>query len=873
LRGLRARVRDIVFRRAADRAMDDELRFHIDMETEKHVRAGLAPVEARRRALASFGGVERHRTRLREGRRLPLLEPLWDDTRFGARFVARDPALSLVAALTIALGVGSATTVFSTMNALFLRPLPIPGSERLVSIQESRSGMAPNGIEGMMIPYERYLSYRAASGDVFEALAAHRLEDALSLRLPDATVAVNGTLTSGNYFRALGVRPSLGRAYDADEADEIVISHRLWTTRFGADTAAVGSMVGLEGRRMRVVGVAPPDFGGATFVAAQVWAPVGLRGDDRRGWATRVVPVGRLHADVGVERAGARVGALALGIPPDEATTVHGATLERLAAVPLAIRGQAAGFFTILLGMALLVLLIASANIAGVMLARGCARRREMAVRMAIGAGRGRMVRHLLSESLLLFALGGALGVLLAFAGTAWIARMELPAQMPDMLLTVSPDLVVLAFAIALTGVTGVVFGLVPAFRTSRTELVPALKTGAEGGQGGRGSLRAVFVAGQIALAVTLLLTATLFVRSFRQGLDADLGFDPEGVVAARVDLSSLPDVDRGRASTVVGELLDRVRALPGVERAALSRYVLLSGAVSGGSARDADDDAVPPVHAYFGSVGPGFFETMGIDLVAGRGFTDADAEGAAGVVVVNEALGDRLWPGESPVGKRLAIIATGGTADVVGVTRTGRYRFVTEEETPFFFLPHPKTGRSAVVVNVRAPGAEAVTLQALGEAVRALDPDLALGSPVRLGDLAGAGLFPQRFAAQLVGAFGLVGLVLAALGVYGVLAYRVALRTREIGVRRALGATAARVIGGVVREGGLLAGVGCAVGVLAGGALAQAIRGFLYGIHPLDPVTFAVVPALLFSVAILASWVPARRASAIEAVVALRSD
>lgn len=868
LRGLEARGRDLLFRTSADRQMEDELRFHIDMETDKYVREGLDPTEARRRALVAFGGIERHRERLREGRRVPLVEPLWHDLRFGLRAVGRAPLLSLVATVTIALGIGATTTVFSVANAMLLRPLPIPGVDRMVSIQEQRHGHRDSGVEGMLIPYERYLAYRQASGDVFESLAAHRLENAMSLRLPDITIAVNGDVTSGNYFSTLRVRPVLGHAYATDDADAIVISHDLWVGRFGGDPAVIGRTVGLDGRTMTIVGVAPKGFGGAAPWAAKVWAPVGLRRDDRSGWGAEVVPIGRLRAGISPAEASARVNALALRIPPTVSeTTVESARLEPLRAVPEEARGIVEGFFAMLLGLAFLVLLIAATNIAGVMLARGVARRREMAVRLAIGAGRARIVRHLLAESLLLFAAGGLLGIGLAYLGTGWISHLEMPPQMPEMLFTFTPDGQALTFAMVVTGVSGVLFGLAPALRASRPEAAALLKTGATGSIGTEGRLRNGFVGGQIALAATLLLLAALFVRSLRAGLATDLGFDPAGVVTATMTVDG--DPAQGRAFRAA--LLERVLALPGVERAAWGRYVPLIGYRSSSDVHRADAKDVR-ANASYNAVDPDYFETLHIPIVAGRRFTRTDTEGAPRVVVINQALADRLWPGQNPVGRFVSGIVA-PPAEVVGVTPTGRYTFVTEAPEPFLYFSSSQVYHATMALIVRAPGAETETLRALYQVVHEMDPDMALKTPARLEALVGTSLLPLRMAADLGGAFGLLGLLLAALGIYSVLAYQVARRTREIAVRRALGATSSRVVGDVVRQGILLATAGCVIGVAAGAGVAHAVRSFLFGVRPLDPVTFAVVPTALFVVTLLASWLPARRTTAVEPSDALKSE
>jgi putative ABC transport system permease protein len=870
---VRARLRDVLLRSAAEREMEEELRFHVDMETEKNLRAGLPPAEARRRALAAFGGLERHRERLRDGRRLPLLEPLWHDLRFGARALARSPMLSLVAAVTVALGVGATTTVFSAANAILLRPLPLPEPDRLATIQERRSGLVSTGLEGMLIPYTRYQDYRDATRDLFESLAAFRLVDGFSLRLPDVTVSVNGSLTSSNYFQTLGVRPELGRAYASDDAPEIVLSHTLWATRFGGDPSAVGTSVGLDGRTVTVVGVAPQGFAGATFVADQMWVPVGLRGLDPGSWALRMVPLAKLRPAVDRPQAAAAVDALARRLVPirDDAT-VRGALLTRVTTVPDDGRGMVTGFLGLLLATAVLVLLIAAANIAAIMVARGIARRREMAVRLALGAGRSRLVRHLMAESLMVFGLGGAAGVGLAYLGCAWLQGIDLPPQVPPLGLGFSPDTRVVAFAVGVTAAVGLLFGLLPALGASRPDLVPALKTGVSGRAERRGPARDLFVGAQIALAATLLLTAALFVRSVRAGLRADLGFDANGVVATTIDLGAPHDYDRDSGRAFNGELLERVRALPGVDAAGLSEYVLLAGARSGGGVRPEEAPDMPATYASYSVVTREYLVTMGIEILEGRGFTDADGEGATPVAVINRTLADRLWPGESPIGRRFIGLRR-EPLEVIGVTGPGRYVFVTEEPTGFAFLPYRQVYSARMNLHVRAPGAEAPTIRAIADVVRGLDPDVATGTPVVVRGVVGTGLFPQRFAAQLVGAFGIVGLVLAAMGIYGVLAYQVARRTRELGIRRALGATSRRVVRAVLGRGAVLAGAGCLIGTAAGAGLALAARSFLFGVRPLDPLTFSVVPLALFAVALLASWLPARRAASVEPSEALRTE
>jgi predicted permease len=452
------------------------------------------------------------------------------------------------------------------------------------------------------------------------------------------------------------------------------------------------------------------------------------------------------------------------------------------------------------------------------------------------------------------------------------MVRIDLPPQAPSLSLHLAPDGRVLAFAVVLMGVTGAIFGLVPAVRLSRPELVPALKTGSAGSTGGEGRTRSLFVIGQVALAVTLLLTGALFARSLQKGLQADLGFDPGGVVAANIDLAPPLDYDEERGRAFRRTLLERVRARPGVEQAAWSLYVLASGSSSSGDVRRADAPELPSVNASYTVVTPDYFETMRIELEAGRGFTRGDIERAPLVAVINRTLAERLFPGENPLGRSLEGFGA-GPSEIVGVTAAGRYALITEQPRAFVFLPYEQVYRSSMALHVRAGGEAAATLRAVAEEVRALDADVALGLAGSARDLVGFSLFPQRFALQLVGTFGVIGLILASIGIYGVLAYEVSRRTRELGVRRAIGATSAMLLRSVVRRGVVITAAGCAIGMVAGAALALLVRSFLFGIQPLDPVTFTVVPALLFVVAFLASWLPGLRASSVEPSEALRAD
>jgi predicted permease len=799
-----------------------------------------------------------------------MLESLLADIRFAIRSVARDRGFALVAAITIACGVGATTAVLSVVNAVLLRPLRVPEPDRVVALVENRDGSVSSGLEGTKLPFTRYEAYREGTRDVFEAFAAHRFVQ-IALRLPDRTVSATGVQATQNYFDVIGATPAIGRFFSGADRD-VVLSHQVWRERFGEDVGVLGQSVSLDGEPYTVVGIAPASFTGTTvFRGTDFWVPID-EGAARSGEEGPVGLMGRLRPDVSLEAASTLVNTVALRVPPDEAhSRVFDAHVEVVTGMPSTTREPLRSASALFIGLALLVLLIASANLSGMLLTRAFARRRELAVRLSIGAGRGRVVRHLLSESLLLFLLGAAGGVALGWLGTRAVNAMPFPLNPPPMV-DLSPDPAVLAAALGITLGIGLLFGLAPALHASRTDLVSALKEGSVQGGARSGHGRAFFVAAQVAMSVLLLLVAALFVRSLREGLTLDPGFQPEGIVTGLVDLDP-HGYDEVRGRIFHQELLDRLRATPGVESAALGSFVFLSGDIAMSDVRTPEPapGAAEIVNAVFDWAGPGLIETLGIQLVEGRGITPADVDGAPPVIVVNETLARALWPGQTAVGKRLR--GAGGEREVVGVIRDGRFTNMGAAPRPFVLIPLAQTYRGTVAVHVRAPGAEAAALQALEEAVRALDPDVAVSEPNRLAAMVDFSLFPHRFASRVVGVFGLIGLALSAIGLYGVLAFNVAHRTREFAVRRALGARRNDVIGQVLKRGGVVIAIGCLAGMALGAGVATLLRSFLIEIRPLDPVSFLAVPLVLLVVAVLASLRPAQRALAVEPTEALRQD
>ena len=577
--------------------------------------------------------------------------------------------------------------------------------------------------------------------------------------------------------------------------------------------------------------------------------------------------LGRVTRSEALEGASAQLSTIATRMPLEiEGTTVERAYLSPLTGVPEGIRTQVGGFVGMLVAAGFLVLLIGASNIAALLLARAISRRREVALRLALGASRARIVRQLLTESSVLFLLGGVGGVALAWAATALLSRVALPGI--PVALDATPDLRVFIFGFAVAGLTGIVFGLVPALRAVRLELAGSLKDGAARGGTARLRGRSIFVGAQVAFAMLLLITAGLFVRGLQRGLSLDPGFRPDGVVVGTIDLEP-HGVTEDEGRVLQDELLRRVRSLPEVTGASLARVVLLTGNSHSNDVGATAADSARSTSSYT-FVDTAYFNTMGIRLAAGRTFGPTDIRGAPPVVIINETLAERLWPGRNPIGMRLH---RGQEYEVIGVARDGMYVRLGEPQRPFMFFASAQHYSPAMSLHVRGRGSSARLIDAIREELRVVHPDVALELPMPLTRMIGFSLLPQRLAAWLIGAFGVLGLVLAAAGVYGVMSYQVAQRTREFGIRIALGARASDVARLVLRGGVMLALGGALAGAALGVAVTRLLAGLLFGLSPLDPVTFGAVGATLAAVAGVASWIPARRALRVDPTVSLRSE
>jgi predicted permease len=816
---------------------------------------------------------------------------LGHDLRHAVRLLRKSPGFAAAVVLTLGLGVGAGTTIFSFVSALLLEPLPVADPASVVAVFTSDYSGPRFGASS----YPDHMDF-LEQADAFAGLAAHTVAP-LSLGTGAHTDRVFGELVSANYFAVAGTRASRGRLLAPEDGlpgapPVLVVGDALWRRAFGADPGLIGRSVTLNGRPFTVVGVAPPGFRGMTRgMAVELWVPVTAPGAipssdrlDRRGSRWLFV-LGRLKAGVTARDAEARLAVLAGRLQqahPDAWTDVRkqrrvvSVVPESQARIFPEARGAVVGFLGLLLAVVGLVLMIACSNVASLMLARAGARRRETAVRLALGASRGRLVRQLLTESLLLSLLAGALGLLLASWATDLLVALRPPVPVP-VALDLELDGRVLVFSLALSMLTALGFGLLPALQASRPELVPALKDETPGSGRSAGSSRRLLVIVQMAVSVVLLIGAGLFLQSLRNAQGIDPGFDARNLLLLTTDLR-LNGYPESAGREFYRRLLERAGALPGARSASLATGVPLGlssrrrGITIEGYRPAAGED----MEVHTASVGPGYFRTMGVALARGRDFDAGDGPGAPLVAVVNEAFARRYWPGQDPIGKAIRMGSRNAAAEpfaVVGLARDGKYVTLGEEPRPFFYLPFLQRYEAEAVLHVRTQGDPRALVAVLRREVQALDPGVPIYDVKTMTDHLGVALLPARLAAGLLGVFGGLAIVLAALGLYGLVAYSVSQRTRELGIRVALGARARDLLSMVMGLGLGLAAIGVGVGLPLAFAGTRLAGSLLYGISPTDPPTFAGIALLLVAIALLASYVPARRATRVDPIVALRYE
>ncbi|MBX6364570.1 MAG: ABC transporter permease [Gemmatimonadetes bacterium] len=887
---LRYRARALFRRAEVERDLDEELGFHIEREAEKYMAMGVARDEALRRARLAFGGVDRTKERSREVRGTLLLETLVRDARYAVRSLARAPGFTLVAVLCLALGIGATGTVFGIVDVLFFRPpdgVPDPGAIVRPYITVKGAQIFMDGSTEVSYPtyvtlrdQTRSLSGLAGYGDVVLSVGSG----------PDAR-REDGLVVTGNYFTVLGVRPALGRFFTpAEDAGPgsppaVVVSWAYWQGALGGKPGAIGSRLVLDGHAYTIVGVAPRGFHGIDAGAPSIWVPVahvarlGFAPDElerRTSWWLSTV--GRLAPGVTRAQAQAELAPLITralradwgdDIQPrivlGPVLAAHGPSPSRQARIARWLALAAA-----------LLLAIACANTANLLLARGVTRRKELALRLSVGASRARVVRQLLTESAVLALAGTALGLLLARGGTALLPAVGLPA------LSFFAQGRVLGFAVAVAAACVLLFGLAPAVAVTRGDLADATREGARAGVDHRSRLRGALMVAQIALATLLLVGAGLFVRSLRNVQAIRPGVDVDRLLVGSVDLATAGYGDTA-AAAFFDRAVDRLRHVPGVRDVTLASYAPLSGGLSataysvpdgtsGASATIDLQQSLQGARAITMRVGPRYFATVGTPILAGRDFTDHDATGEP-VVIVNRAFAEHEWPGRSALGRCVDI---GWKQDVrcyrvVGVAADARYVGLEEPRRMVFFQPIQRDPEGSRVLLIRAERDPAALAPAVRRALADLDPRLPYVELKPLTDVLRPQLQPRRLGASMFGAFGLLALLLAAVGLYGVVSYTVAQRTHELGVRMALGARRAQVLRLVVRQGVRLALVGLLIGAAGAFAVTRFVTHLLYGVTATDPLTFAGVALVLAGAAVLASLVPAHRATRVDPVIALR--
>jgi predicted permease len=806
------------------------------------------------------------------------MDTLRQDLRYALRMLAKAPGVTLAAVLSLALGIGANTTLFTWVSAALLNPISgVPEADNL-AVLTSTQGRE----EGRSLSHLDFLDYRETPG-LKGAIAQDELT--LTLGADGRADRVWALIVSDDYFDVLGVRAAVGRTFGRDDGRAgvplVVISHGLWQRRFAGDPTVVGRPITINTQPFTVAGVAPAAFHGTTVgLTVDAWVPLSaqravLPGDrlSQRGHRWLQVLV-RLAPGTSLKQAQAALSTtaarLAATYPEDKGLDV---AVTRFWNAPVGASKLLGPVLLVLWAVVALVLLIACANVANLLLTRATMRRREIGVRLALGASRARLVRQLLTESTLLALLGGAAGVLVAVWGSGLLRTFVPPTDFP-ISLTPALDGRALAFALLLSIGTVFVFGLVPALQASRVGVAGRLReeqASVVGGSGGR--LRGVLVAGQLALSVLLLVSAGLLVRSLRHAETMDAGFDPRGVLLASVDLfASGYDKDSGRR--LFASAVESLRRLPGVTAVSLVRRAPLGFGGSSSSTMSVDGyDAPPdePAWAFTHVVGPDFFHTMGGTILRGRDLTAADSEAAPRVVVVDETAAQRYWAGREALGSRLRLGDTWYT--VVGVARTMKHRQLSEAPGPHVFLPVLQSYQPQATFLVRTDrGTAAVSAEVIG-GLRAIDPGLPVFNVVPFEEHVQAARFQPRMAGSLLAGFGALALLLAAVGLYGVLAFAVGQRTREIGIRMALGGRARDIYLLVARQGFALIGTGVLVGLASAAAATRVLRSMLIGVSPTDPLTFVLVAGVLVAVALMACAIPARRAAGVDPVVALRYE
>jgi len=878
------------WRQRKDEELDAEIRSHLDEAIRDRIARGEAPDEARTNALREFGNVGLVKEVTRETWGWAALERLGQDLRFGLRMLRKNPGFSLIAILTLALGIGANTAIFSVVSAVLLRPLPAPHAEQLVAVIRGA------GLNGNTFSHPDFLALRERN-DVLAGLAVSEIAE-LSFGNGIRSEMLTGEVVSGNYFSTLGLVPVLGRTFQPEEDrvpgahPVVVVSHTFWQSRLDGAASVVGRNITLNNQRFTIIGVAPAGFTGTSapftvslwlpaMMSAQVFPNRARLFDDRR--YERFAAIGRLKPGITAAQAQAALELINQQLEQAEPPRGNQPPADRSLKL-IGTQGVFTPFFRSMaqMGTALLaavvgiVLLLACTNVANLLLARATARRKEIAVRLALGASRWRLLRQLLTESALLALLGALVGLLFAF----WLNQLLMAFKPPlpaswRFQVALRLDWAALGFTLGLALVTTLLFGLAPAWQASKPELVQALKTEAGMPHGRRLNLRHALVVVQVTISLLLLVGAGLFLRSLLQAQQLDPGFQTRNRLTFTVMLGH-QGYDNARQQDFARQVIERLSALPGVHSVTAANFlpmgVMSLGAPLAIEGRTEPPDA-PPLFATAQVVSEGYFETLGTALLHGRAFTAQDTADAAPVVIINEQLAHRFWPNESALGKRLRLGPLSAPfSEIVGVAQDTLHA-LGEPPQLTTYRPLAQQPTARLTVALHATGVPQALIANVRRAVMTLDPNLPLQEVNTLDEVIALQFWPMRICAALLAAFGLLGLILAATGIYGVMSYTVTERTREVGIRIALGAAPRDVRWLIVRRGLGLTLLGTVFGLSLAFMVTRWLSSLLYGVSVRDPLTFVAVPLLLAVVALLACYVPARRATKVDPLISLRHD
>jgi predicted permease len=873
-------LRSLVGGRRPDRDLDDEVGFHVDMLVDDYVRRGLTRDRARAMALRSFGGITQVKEGYRDQRGLPWLEMLAQDVRYGMRTLRRAPGFTLAALITLALGIGANSAIFSVVNAVLLRPLPYPEPDRLVHLlwrHPSNIGSSQTGL--------RFIFFRDRLASV-DALAAFCGLGSFNLLLTDRSEFVSALGVSKEYFTVFGARPAIGQPFTADQdrpggPDVAILLDDLWRRQFAGDPDIIGKSILLGDRPYAIVGVMPASFRAPAGVDLLLPLQTAMAG---RGGGFNYTVAGRLRAGMSVERASADVGAVWHALKDEHPKAMLSNEMpSSFVALQESLASSVRPALLMMFVAVGLLLLIACANTANLLFARALGRGREMAVRAALGAGRSRIARQLLTESVLLALAGGVAGTLLAY----WLVPTLLSLTPPGFVVDedVRIDSTVLLVTLATAVLTGLLFGIAPALSVTRRGLVDAFKDASGRTTAGRrsGGLRAGLVVGQIAVCMLLLVGAGLLTRTFLSLRAVDPGFDPRGVLAAGMSMQGNRYADPEDLNRFYNEGLDRIRRIRGVQSAAVASGLPLARALNLNvdvldwpeTGKRVEDEVTD-----WRYVTAGYFETMRISIVAGRAFTDGDVRGALPVAIVSEEFARRLFKGTSALGRHIRVFDADGAMQIVGIAKDLKEGGLKGRSRLVMYVPVSQTNAQAVKIAhgyfqtnwvVRAENAGPDLTRQIAEAIRQVDPRQPFAAFRTLDQVKNAAMATERFQMTLLSAFAATGLLLAAAGIYGLIAYSVAQRTREFGIRLALGATRQRIVGSVVRQGAVMAAAGVTLGAAGAVALSKVLRNYVWGVSPLDARTYITVGAILLLVAAAASVVPALRAVRLNPLRALR--